>query len=49
MKLSKIAKARLKLATQSDKKSVQASARKLFDYNLISRKRVLAIVKEAKK
>tara|TARA_Y100000310_G_scaffold173775_1_gene173907 strand:+ start:764 stop:913 length:150 start_codon:yes stop_codon:yes gene_type:complete len=49
MKLSKIAKAKFKMATQSDKKSVSASARKLFDYNCISRKRALAITKEANK
>jgi len=43
MKLSKNARARIKMATVSDRKSVKASARKLFEYGLISSKRALAI------
>ena len=43
MKLSKNARARLKMATASDRKKVKASARTLFEYSLISSKRALAI------
>ena len=49
VKLSKDAKARVKMSTVADRKSVKASARKLFEYGLISRKRALAIKKETDK
>jgi len=43
MRLSKNARARLKMATSTDRKKVQAAARTLFEYSLISGKRALAI------
>jgi len=43
MRLSKQARARLKMATASDRKKVHAAARTLFEYSLISSKRALAI------
>ena len=39
MKVSKQAKARLKLMTMAEKKKVLAAARTLFDYQIISAKR----------
>ena len=43
MKLSKRAKARLKLATATEKKEIAKSSRILFDFDLISTKRALTI------
>ncbi len=45
MKLNKSARAKLKLSTASEKKSVVSSARKLLDFNLISAKRAEMIAR----
>jgi len=45
MKLSKNARARLKLMTSAEKKTIVSSARKLFDFGLISAKRAELIAR----
>ena len=49
MRLSKNARARLNMATSTDRKKVKASARTLFEYSLISAKRALAIKRASDK
>ena len=49
MRLSKNARARLKMATSTDRKKVKAAARTLFEYSLISSKRALAIKRASDK
>tara|TARA_Y100001963_G_C6746640_1_gene431955 strand:+ start:183 stop:329 length:147 start_codon:yes stop_codon:yes gene_type:complete len=48
MKLSKHARARLKLMTSAEKKQIVASARKLFDFGIISAKRAEMIARNYK-
>jgi hypothetical protein len=48
MKLSKNARARLKLMTSAEKKQIVASARKLFDFQIISAKRAEMIARNYK-
>jgi hypothetical protein len=45
MKISKNARARLKLMTSAEKKTVVASARKLFDFGIISAKKAELIAR----
>ncbi len=45
MKLSKTARAKLRLSTVSERKGVVASARKLLDFGLISSKRAELIAR----
>jgi hypothetical protein len=45
MKLSKMAKARLKLMTSAEKKAILSASRKLFDFGLISPKRAEMIAR----
>lgn len=45
MKLSKNARARLKLMTAAEKKQIVAAARKLFDFGIISAKRAEMIAR----
>jgi hypothetical protein len=45
MKLSKNSRARLKLMTSAEKKTIVASARKLFDFGLITAKRAEMIAR----
>ena len=45
MKISKIARARLKLMTAAEKKKITAAARTLFDFSLISAKRAEMIAR----
>ena len=48
MKLSKNSRARLKLMTSAEKKTIVASARKLFDFGLITAKRAEMIARNYK-
>ena len=48
MKLSKNSRARLKLMTSAEKKSVVASARKLFDFGIIFAKKAEMIARNYK-
>jgi hypothetical protein len=48
MKISKRARARLKLMTSAEKKTVVASARKLFDFGVISSKKAELIARNYK-
>ena len=48
MKLSKNSRARLKLMTSAEKKTVVASARKLFDFGVISSKKAEMIARNYK-
>jgi len=48
MKLSKSARARLKLMTAAEKKKVAAAARALFDFQLISAARAMLIARHYK-
>lgn len=45
MKLSKAARARVKLMTQAEKKKITAAARTLFDFQIISAKRAELIAR----
>jgi len=45
MKISKMARARLKLMTAAEKKKITAAARTLFDFGLISAKRATMIAR----
>ena len=45
MKISKTARARLKLMTSAEKKKITAAARTLFDFSLISAKRAEMIAR----
>jgi len=44
MKISKRARARLKLMTAAEKKKITSAARTLFDFGLISTKRVFRFI-----
>jgi len=48
MKLSKNSRARLKLMTSAEKKTVVASARKLFDFGILSAKKAEMIARNYK-
>ena len=48
MKLSKNSRARLKLMTSAEKKTVVARARKLFDFGIISAKKAEMIARNYK-
>jgi hypothetical protein len=48
MKLSKQARARLKLMTSAEKKQIVSSARKLFDMGILSAKRAEMIARNYK-
>ena len=48
MKLSKDSRARLKLMTSAEKKTVVSSARKLFDFQIISAKKAEMIARNYK-
>ena len=48
MKLSKMARTRLKLMTSAEKKKIVAAARTLFDFQIISSKRAEMIARNYK-